>query len=358
MAVIDVIIVYEIQESESNMRFNTLILFMLFAFEANSQDFQYLPASLVQMDSFFSHHVMVAEKSSNTFFLFENDKGTPKLIKSYPMATGKMSGDKISQGDFRTPEGVYNLLKFIPNEKLLDMYGQEIGQIYGVGAFVMDYPNVIDSRKGKTGSGIWLHSTNDETRIDKGQDSRGCVVIANNELKDISKYIELNKTPIVVVHDLNYLSQKAWSRRKDELVSFIETWAQAWRDEDLEKYIDHYDPKEFSNTYRGNYKQFKNYKQAVFSGPGKPEIGISDISILGASDYITVTLKQKYKSNTIDDIGKKTLHLKRDEFYNWKIVAEDFMRLTKEEIENPIVFRPSMRFFLENDETRPEQKSN
>ena len=49
--------------------------------------------------------------------------------------------------------------------------------------------------------GIWLHSTNDETRIDKGLDSRGCVVAANNDLKEIAQFVELDKTNIVIVHD-------------------------------------------------------------------------------------------------------------------------------------------------------------
>ncbi len=49
----------------------------------------------------------------------------------------------------------------------------------------MNYPNPIDQRLKKTGGGIWLHSTNDETRIEKGLDSRGCVVAANNDLKEI-----------------------------------------------------------------------------------------------------------------------------------------------------------------------------
>lgn len=332
---------------------------MLIGLNSFASNKEFFPSALVQLDSYFTHHVVLAEKASNTFFLYENRDGHPHLIKSYPMATGKKSGDKIFQGDHRTPEGVYNFTEFIPNSKLLKMYGKEIGQIYGVGSFVMDYPNIIDRRKGKTGHGIWMHSTNDETRIDKGQDSRGCVVIANEELKDVSTYLELNKTPIVVVHELNYLSKKSYGKMKDELTSFVNTWVESWKNEDLNTYIKHYHPKEFKNRVRGNYNQFKQYKRAVFSNPGKPEIELLNISILKASDYVTVTFKQKYKSNTIDDIGKKVLHLKRDDYYQWKIVAETFSKLKKEEIERQLAFKPSMRFFLENQgEGQPQQKSN
>ena len=70
----------------------------------------------------------------------------------------------------------------------------------------MNYPNIIDKRSGKTGGGIWLHSTNDETRIEKGLDSRGCIVTTNKELIEISNFIELNKTPIIVVENINFYS--------------------------------------------------------------------------------------------------------------------------------------------------------
>ncbi|MBY0413622.1 MAG: L,D-transpeptidase family protein, partial [Bdellovibrionales bacterium] len=167
-----------------------------FAEGVSSDGVKVMPAPLLQLDNFFAHHVLVAEKSTHSLHLFKNTDGRPELVRTYQIATGKKPGDKESEGDFRTPEGVYNFVDFLTNKQLLAQSGPQ-GAIYGAGAFVTDYPNVIDRNMKKTGSGIWLHSTNDETRIDKGLDSRGCVVTANQELIDVSKYLELNKTPIV-----------------------------------------------------------------------------------------------------------------------------------------------------------------
>lgn len=330
---------------------------------------EFFPEAILKMNNFFSHHVLVAEKSTHILYLFKNDSGQPKLLQKYQMATGKKSGDKIFQGDHRTPEGIYIFNDFLTHQQLLDRHGKA-GEIYGVGAFVMNYPNPLDNYKGKTGGGIWLHSTNDETRIDKGLDSRGCIVAHNQNLIKISEYIELNKTNIIVVHDLKYLSKDAWQTQRAELVDTVNDWLDAWQKEDFERYISHYSQKEFRDPRKGSYSRYKNYKRAVFNNPGKPTIEISNITVLKSKDYATVTFKQDYTSNTIEDIGKKTLYLRKDNYYKWKIVAE---RWTKNGVESAteneaMAFTPSMRFFESEDPkqiftknlnlTQPNQKSN
>jgi murein L,D-transpeptidase YafK len=320
----------------------------------------FLPSVLIQMDQKYTHHVFVAEKNSHQLFLYENDNGRPKLISTFQIATGKQPGNKVFQGDFRTPEGFYFLTQFIPREQLLARYGKE-GEIYGVGAFVMDFPNPIDKSSEKTGGGIWLHSTNDETRIEKGLDSRGCVVAANKDLKVLSQYIELNRTPIIVVHNLNYLSQATWQTEYNALNSVLNEWLSAWREEDAQKYLSYYHPNEFKDTYRGNFPQFSAYKKAVFSNPGKPQIDLKDVSIFRTDHYAVMNFTQEYTSNTIKDSGKKTLYLKQDEYYKWKIVAETWTKAGLEQSDGPsesstseqgpaIAFRPSMRFFKDDEQ--------
>lgn len=308
------------------------------------------PSHLLSMDSYFSHHVVVAEKSTHKLYLFQNDEGKPKLIKTYQMATGKKAGDKIFQGDHRTPEGVYYLTEFLTHQDLITRHGKQ-GEIYGVGAFVLNYPNPIDSRAGKTGGGIWLHSTNDETRIEKGLDSRGCIVTANSDLMDVSKYIELNRTPVIVVHEVTYLTATAWSAKREKIIKRINTWITSWESEKFDEYINSYHD-DFSDPAKGSLSQFKSYKRAVFAQPGQPEVRLSDMSLLLAGDYVMATFKQSYKSNTIEDLGRKTLYLKQDDYYNWKIVAERWSKHgiaikenDNDEGSNQVAFQPSNRFF-------------
>ena len=302
------------------------------------------PAPLLSLDHFYSHHILIAEKATHMLHLYKNVDGKPELVKSYQVVTGKKTGDKGIEGDLRTPEGIYNFTDFLTNKQLIEKSGAQ-GIIYGAGAFVTDYPNPIDQHMGKTGSGIWLHSTNDEARLDKGLDSKGCVVTANNDLLDVSKYLELYKTPIIIVQDLVFLNEKTHDAQKNELKKGIDAWLESWRNKEIEGYMSHYHVSEFRDA-KGNFSKYKAYKKAVFSNPGKPKIELENISILQSKGYAVVTFTQKYQSKTINDAGKKLLYLKQDDAYNWKIVSEVFSK-NGAEGNDKIAFEPSMRFFKE-----------
>lgn len=303
----------------------------------------YLPVNLLRLDPKFSHHVILVEKSSHKIYLYSNENSVPKFIKEYTMASGKARGDKFWQGDLKTPEGVYNLYEFKSEDSLIKMYGNE-GKIYGIGAFVLDYPNTIDRRNGKTGGGIWFHGTNDESRVAKGLDSRGCVVAVNSDVKEISKYIELNSTSMVIVENKHLVRKETWLKLRREVEELVENWVQAWQNEDINQYLSFYSKDQFKDSFRGNYKTFSVYKQGVFSRPGKPNIDVRDLSILGFKDYIKVQFLQDYSSNTIQDIGKKTLFIKKDRDYNLKIVAEIWNKLRGK---RELAFVPKQTFFLD-----------
>ncbi len=337
------------KSTRKNFKYCSLILSVLLGVVSSpafSEDINKLfPAPLLSLDNFYSHHILVAEKSTHLLHLFKNTNGFPELVKSYQVVTGKKSGDKGNEGDLRTPEGIYNFTNFLTNKQLIEKSGAQ-GVIYGAGAFVTDYPNPVDQRMGKTGSGIWLHSTNDEARLDKGLDSKGCVVTANNDLIELSKYLELYKTPIVIVQDLVYLSDKTYESQKNGIKKGIESWLESWRNKEIEGFMSHYSQADFKDI-KGNFAKYKAYKKAVFGNPGKPKIDLDNMAILQSKNYAVVIFTQRYQSNTINDAGKKILYLKQDDSYNWKIVSEVF---SKNGIEgnDKIAFMPSLRFFKDS----------
>lgn len=302
----------------------------------------YLPSNILLMDAKFAHHVILVEKATHKLHLFENNGTVPKLVKTFSTATGKFKGDKSVNGDHKTPEGIYTIEEFLSKEELLRRHGK-YAEIYGSGAFPMDYPNFIDARAGKSGGGIWLHSTDDDNRISKGLDSRGCVVVQNADLKEISQYIELRHTPIIVVQDIFHLSKTTWERNRKDINDSVAKWIKAWQDKDFDGYISAYDPHNFYDRSRGSYSSYKTYKKAVFSRPDKPMIKFDFISILANEQYAVVHLQQDYRSNVINDVGKKTLYLKKDANYDWKIIGEVWSKTENESI----AFTPSKRFFKE-----------
>ena len=321
-----------------------LLAFALFGQTVMAEDSSFYPSNILMLDDKFAHHVILVEKSTHTLYLYENDKTFPKLVKSFPIASGKARGDKSSEGDHRTPEGIYTIYEFLSKEELLRRHGS-YAKIYGSGAFPMDYPNFMDTLEKKTGSGIWLHSTDDDSRVFNGLDSRGCVVVQNADLKEISKYIELDRTPIIVVQDIFFLSKSSWTRNRKELNETILKWGEAWQNKNFNDYISHYDENQFFDRSKGGFNSYKNYKRAVFSRADAWNIQFQFLSIMATSDYAVVQLQQDYKSSIINDIGKKTLYLKKNKNYEWKIVGELF---TKDGVESNLAsFTPSMRFFKE-----------
>lgn len=316
----------------------TTLLFLIISV-CYAQD-EYLPSHILSMDSKHSHHVILVEKSSHKLFIYENDGTQPKLLKTYPAATGKFKGDKLFSGDHRTPEGIYFITEFLSKSELLQKHGK-YGEIYGVGAFPLNYPNFIDQKLGKTGGGIWLHSTDNDQRVFKGLDSRGCVVVQNQDLKNISEFIDLTNTPVIITQDITFHSRAAWELNRKELKDFFDQWSSAWQKKDFKSYISFYDAKKFSDSSKGSYNSYKSYKQAVFSRPDSPSIKFENISILVYGDYAVVTGDQIYRSAVINDIGKKSLYLQKDEHYDWKIVGELWSKIDK----NSPPFTPSKRFF-------------
>lgn len=302
----------------------------------------FYPSNILMMDAKFAHHVILVEKATHKLHIYENADTNPRLLKTYNMATGKFKGDKTINGDHKTPEGIYSFNDFYSKQFLLQKHGK-YGEIYGSGAFPMNYPNFMDERAKKGGGGIWLHSTDNDDRIQKGLDSRGCVVVQNQDLKDISEFIELHKTPIIVVQDVLFLSKATWERNRKDLNDAVQKWATAWQKKDFAAYINSYHKELFYDKKHGGYNGYERYKKAVFSRADTPVIKLDFISILANEQYAVVTLQQEYHSPVINDTGKKTLYLKKDSNYDWKIVGELWDQVEG----NSVAFTPSKRFFKE-----------
>lgn len=321
------------------MKFITWMMLIVSVGFAWAQD-NFYPSNILMLDDKFAHHVILVEKSTHKLHIYENSATNPKLVKTYDIATGKTKGDKSVNGDHKTPEGIYTIYEFIPAVELLRRHGK-YAEIYGPGAFPMDYPNFIDKRAGKGGGGIWLHSTDDDKRISKGLDSRGCVVVKQQDLKDISEYLDLEKSPIIVVQDIHFLSKSTWERNRKDINDVVQKWITAWQTKDFDTYINSYDKDRFYDNKHKNYNNYKAYKKAVFSRADTPDIKLNHISILVNDQYAVVTLQQDYRSPVINDIGKKTLYLKKDNNYDWKIVGELWSKVDG----NNTAFTPAKRFF-------------
>ncbi|WP_295983222.1 L,D-transpeptidase [uncultured Variovorax sp.] len=166
-----------------------------------------------------SRYAIAVDASRSRLYLFENsDKGL-KLAADYYISVGKAGTDKTTEGDARTPLGVYYITSSLDPKSLKDFYG--------AGALPINYPNPYDVRRGKTGSGIWLHGTPPQQFARAPLASDGCVVMANPDLKQLLRKVQIGATPVVTARSLQWISQTQAEKESQSITSAITGWKDA-----------------------------------------------------------------------------------------------------------------------------------
>ena len=262
--------------------------------------------------------VIVNKSQQRLKLIYNEDNGTNML--DLPCITGKRQGDKLLSGDKKTPSGVYFGLWFIPQEKL--------SAIYGIGAFPLNYPNIIDKKLyHKTGNGIWIHATNNDHRPPFS--SNGCVVLTNENFQRLKPHFKPRHTPVIIVEDYSYVPAKELEKTRRSLGYFIYRWKKAWEKSVHGRY------KEYINFYsshmiwpKGDYKDFIRYKRSVAQAKKWIKIKMKNLyltkdgRVLDYGHIYVAIMDMEYDSNNYHWQGKKILYIIKDK-NRWKILAEE-----------------------------------
>ncbi len=153
-----------------------------------------VPAAVVTSGPGVPFNVLLVDKSLQTLYLFAYDaEGRPKFIRSFPVSTGKRKGNKVYEGDRRTPEGIYFFIKVFRDRKIT---------IFGRTAYHLNYPDPFDELDGRQGNGIYLHGTN---RPLGSRTTNGCVAMNNEDLDYLSRLVKLNGTPIIISQKIDWI---------------------------------------------------------------------------------------------------------------------------------------------------------
>lgn len=124
------------------------------------------------------------------------------------------------------------------------------------------------------------------------------------------------------VHDLTpeYLRIKG-----EEAKAFVERWAEAWRNADMDGYASAYTADAVSGSQRG-LEQIKEYKKALWEQKPPVKVAVEDIGIDLHPAGLRVQFLQKYEdASGYSDVGVKTLVLAPVED-GWRIEREDWRR--------------------------------
>ena len=144
------------------------------------------PLMTLTMPESYSQYLVVVDKSRNELFVVEESKDSYTIVRRYPADMGELRGDKEVNGDKKTPEGVYRIVSVKSDDELPERYGPM--------AFVLNYPNELDKKLGKTGNGIWIHGSGLGEKTDK---TKGCVEVNDFNIAKLEKYIDVG-TPVYI----------------------------------------------------------------------------------------------------------------------------------------------------------------
>jgi murein L,D-transpeptidase YafK len=237
------------------------------------------------------------------------DKSVPKLkildgnftkLFETNAVIGEVLGDKMVEGDLKTPVGVYNFTRRI----------QHVDPFYGPLAIVTNYPNFYDKMHKKTGSGIWLHGypLNEPFK----NKTEGCVAVENEVLLQIDKMID-HKKALLITNESGVLTTNA-----DEIatiLAFVYRWRNAWKYDKYEQYLGMYDDA-FMWYNKMDKPRFAEYKKRVFEIASNKQIEFSDFEVvpyptsLYEDKVLQIKMRQDYSASNHRSSGIKTLFVK------------------------------------------------
>lgn len=232
-----------------------------------------VPSQFVNLSSQ-SRHAIAVDAAKSRLYLFENSEGRLHLLGHYYISVGKAGTAKRVEGDQKTPLGVYYITSSIDRSSLEDFYG--------AGALPINYPNVLDLKRGKTGSGIWLHGTPATQFSRAPQASDGCVVLANPDLEHVMRTVRIRSTPVVIAPQLHWVAPQKARTDAREFEDTLGAWREAkssGRSERLLRFYTH----DFSANGK-DLTQWSGQLQAEMRRLNGRPLELKDVSMLRWTD--------------------------------------------------------------------------
>ncbi len=269
-----------------------------------------LPAPVLQLAPA-QAHVLVVDTTRSRLFVYANDLGRPRYVTDFYISLGLNGVEKRREGDQKTPLGIYRITS--KRAKLPDFYGAS--------AYPIDYPNDWDKMQGRKGHGIWLHGTPSATYSRPPRATDGCIVLTNDDLERLSRYVDVSRTPVVIVDRLEWRALERWDRARDDFMAAFGRWKSDWESRDIERYFSHY-----ASGFRveRGVEAWKAGKRKVNAGKAWIKVGVDDLSLFaypGTDDVMVVDFSQDYRSSNLSNRTHKRQYWIREDG-RWRILHE------------------------------------
>ena len=180
-----------------------------------------VPAEFVRLAPSIKHAIAV-DTTRSRLYLFSHGSQGLRLERDFYVSLGKQGVGKYTEGDRRTPLGVYWISAALPKHQLDARFGH--------GALRFNYPNAEDKLQGRTGSGLFLHGVPAEVLNHEPWATDGCVAMSNADIEQLLRTLDVSATPVVITQNLRWVSPEALRQTAAEFEPAWRAWSQARRD--------------------------------------------------------------------------------------------------------------------------------
>lgn len=262
--------------------------------------------------------LLAITKDGQTLFMLAHQSPL-KVARQFPCTTGQSDGDKLVEGDLKTPEGVYFVGHKMPA-------GNLDYELYGGVAYSLNFPNPVDRIKGKTGSGIWIHGRGKSLAP---RDTRGCVALNTDDLRSLEGDLKRG-TPVVIAKDV------AWSEEPGEadataqaLAGILRSWAHDWEGRG-DAYFSHYDQDKYALSEHKAFSAFTAYKRGIFASKPWIQVMVENVRALPGPDYWVTAFDQYYRTVGMTNTVGKRFYWQEAKPGDWRIVGEEYTEASED----------------------------
>ncbi len=265
-------------------------------------------------------HVLVVDAKQSRLYVYQNNNGTLKFVTDYYITQGKLGVNKLREGDQKTPVGVYYITGRVSRAKLPPFYGE--------GALRINYPNDWDKLNGRSGSGIWLHGTPFESYSRPPLASDGCVVLTNNDLKQLSLSVDIGKTPVVIADSIEFISKAKWDAERNGASNLLESWRNDVESSDQNRVLKNYSSK-FKSGLGEDLRTWYERNKGPMAATAGVQVKLRDMTLFrypGREDVIVGTFTQETSAGRNKTVIRKRQYWVR-EGTGYKIVFESIVQV-------------------------------
>ncbi len=214
------------------------------------------------------------DAAKSRLYLFTNTGSGLRLAADYYVSVGKAGTLKSQEGDQRTPLGVYYITSNLDTKAL--------NEFYGAGAMPLNYPNMLDLRRGKSGSGIWLHGTPAQQFSRPPRSTDGCLVLSNPDIVALVKHVSIGDTPVVVASQLVWKPIAQLQNQARPFETALNAWREAKMAGDMNKVLSFY-TSDFASFGKSLEEYAPKIKSEIKSINGH-NVELKDVSFLHWND--------------------------------------------------------------------------